>query len=188
MDEHELKYMIDGEGYGKCIEALRRICGTCGDEKLLINYYYDTPDRALHKDGITLRVRQCGAEVQGQIKRHDKGLSTDSRESYFEVGELPSVIRFEGRKAKLLGSLVTKRTVFEHDGMEIDIDHVFYLGKSDHELEIEFPEGEEQAAAAFAASLGVSFLTRRGGKYSRFLKALKQTEKSTMSCDGAESD
>ena len=174
MEEHELKYMLDENGYGECLDALRQICGAEGRERLLINYYFDTPDLALHNDGITLRVRQCGGKLQGQVKRHDKGISANSKESYFDVNELPAAILFEGKTAKLLGSLVTKRTVFEHDGMEIDIDQVHYLGRSDHELEIEFPAGEEAVAAALATSLGVKFLPRRGGKYSRFLKALKK--------------
>ena len=180
MNEHELKYMLDGAGYDACIKALCDKCKECGTERLIINYYYDTAARALHKEGITLRIRQIGDRLQGQIKRHDKGASADSNESYFEVSELPSAIRFEGRKAKLLGALVNKRTVFKADGMEFDLDAVSYLGNSDYELEIEFAEGKEAEAHAAAISLGVAFLPKRGGKFSRFLKALARIEDSVL--------
>ncbi len=174
MDEHELKFMIDRDGYEKCLYALSRLCTFSGRERLIVNYYYDTPDLSLHDSGITLRVRQCGSELQGQVKRHDKGASTDSSESYFEVVGLPRFIRFEKKKVELLGSLTTVRTSFEIDGMKAEVDRTFYLGKTDYELEIEFPEGEEERARSLAASLEVPFLAKRGGKCSRFLKALRQ--------------
>ena len=184
MNEHELKFRLDRAGYDACMKALSGRSGECGTECLMINYYYDTPGRLLHKEGVTLRIRQIGEKLQGQVKRHDKGKSADSREEYFEVGELPSAIRFEGRKAKMLGALVNKRTVFKADGLEFDLDAVSYLGNSDYELEIEFQAGKEAEALKAAEALGVDFLPKRGGKFSRFLKALARIEEGSILIPG----
>ena len=185
MTEREIKFMIDGNGYLKAKAALE---GACLDgralfkgERVQVNYYYDTSDRALHREGITLRIRQSGGRLQGQIKTHDKGRTGNSEEYYFSVDTLPEKLVFRGRNVKLRGSLVTLRAEYQAEGREagtkftVDLDHDFYLGNEDYELEIEYPDGAEAEARAFAASLGVDFLNVKGGKYSRFLKALKRS-------------
>lgn len=185
MTEREIKYMTDREGYEKCIAALEASC-LKSFGRVQINYYYDTDGRSLHKKGITLRVRQCAGVLQGQIKRHDKGKTKNAEESYFAVEKLPKTIIFEGNSVKLLGSLVTERTEFiikengDRIGLKADIDANHYLGNTDYEIEIEFPDGSESRAEEFAASLGIAFLPPAGGKYSRFLKALKSSKKLTL--------
>ncbi len=175
MTEREIKYMIDGEDeFARCLGVLEDMCGS-GCVRLQTNYYYDTSRRELHKAGVTLRVRQNKGLLQGQIKRHDKGISAKSEESYFSVARLPSFIEFEGKKAKMLGSLTTQRHYFEWNGCEIDLDANHYLGNTDYELEIEYPAGGSGAATAIAAMLSesIKLTPSRGGKYSRFLNALK---------------
>ena len=186
MTEHELKYMIDGEqAFDRCRKALEEMCGACSI-RLQTNYYYDTPGWELHKAGVTLRVRQNRGRLQGQVKRHDRGLSANSEESYFSVAELPKYLIFEGKKAKLLGALTTQRYCFEWRGCEIDLDANHYLGSTDYELEIEYPDGGIAAATEISASLAASVLLipGRGGKYSRFLKALKKCSKLSLDAGG----
>ncbi len=181
MTELELKYMIDGEeAFERCLDALKKLCGP-GSVRLQTNYYYDTPKRELHKAGVTLRIRQNRGRMQGQVKRHDGGRSGKSEESYFLVSELPKYLLFEGKKAKLLGSLTTQRHCFDWHGCEIDLDANHYLGNTDYELEIEYPAGDVGMAAEIAAMLSDSVVltASRGGKYSRFLKALKRCAKLT---------
>ena len=176
MTERELKYMIDGgEAFALCLSKIEALCGA-GSVRLQTKYYYDTPKRELHKAGVTLRVRQNHGRMQGQIKRHDRGLTGNSEESYFSVSELPKNIMFEGKKAKMLGSLTTQRHCFEWRGCEIDVDANQYLGNTDYELEIEYPAGDRAAATEFATYLCslIPMTPSRGGKYSRFLSALRR--------------
>lgn len=190
MTERELKFMIDGEeAFGRCLSALRELCGN-GVVRLQTNYYYDTPKRDLHKAGITLRIRQNGERLQGQIKRHDNGLSSKSEESYFLVSELPKYLEFEGKKAKLLGSLTTQRHCFEWRGCEIDLDANHYLGNNDFELEIEYPEGGFDVASGIAKMLSasVNLASGRGGKYSRFLRALKRCAGQSLDVEAVNPD
>ena len=201
MTEHELKFMTDRGGYEAAINILLDMCkggkAVRVRDRIQVNYYYDTPDRDLHKSGVTLRIRQSGGVLQGQIKRHSKGLTNKSEESYFAVDQLPSVILFEGEKAKLLGSLVTRRTEFAVESGEngksgekliADIDANYYLGREDYELEIEYPEGSEGTARKLACSLGAAFMSGKSGKYSRFLKALKDSKKAVVDCGEIETD
>ncbi len=184
MIEYELKYMLDADAYDACLDKLTAAFGKPA-ERTQINYYYDTPDLALHKAGTTLRIRQNGERIQGQIKRHSKGGSNDSRESFFAIDAMPCHMEFRGTRVKLLGSLMTVRRVFTAGGMEIDLDLNYYLGNVDRELEIEFQNGCETKAKEFADSLGIRLGEVKGGKYSRFLKALKKARKAgVVLCEG----
>ena len=185
MIERELKFALDRDKY----ETVRRLlCERCGEGRRQVqcNYYYDTDKRELAARGITLRIRQKGSALQGQIKYHRFGGSHESREEYFQVEKLPAVLRFQGLEAGLLGSLMTVREKFAGRGWEADLDVSYYLGRSDCELEIEYSQEGADAAIKTAEDLGLDLKADRskGGKYTRFLKALDGLKKRSANVEG----
>jgi len=185
MIERELKFALDSEKYESVRKLLRERCGE-GRQQVQCNYYYDTRERELAAKGVTLRIRQKGDRLQGQIKRHNFGGSAVSREEYFPVDKLPAKLKFEGHTAKLLGSLTTLREKYSGEGWEADLDLSYYLGQCDRELEIEFSEDAGGAAVQLAETLGLDLVNdrARGGKYTRFLKALEGSKSRAVNAEG----
>lgn len=172
MLELEYKFLLSEEKFLSLINNLPEEIQK-GAEKpyIQVNYYFDTPDYAAHKEGVTVRIRQKNGRLQGQIKRHDKGKSIKSEEEYFTAEELPDHIDFEGKMLVYLGNLTCRRSSFVCDGYQLDFDESFYLGKQDYELEIEFEDGNEEKVRKLIQELGLEVGGKRTGKFSRFRKA-----------------
>ena len=134
------------------------------------NHYYDTPNLSLHKQGVTLRIREINGHLQGEIKRHNFGKSHDSREEQFTVDGLPPVLTVDGVEAVPLGSLETVRESLIVPGtFRLDFDTSTYWGRRDYELEIEFQEEAFSQVLELVSRLGLEHVGKMPGKYSRFL-------------------
>lgn len=170
--EHELKFLLSEDRF----EAVRKQADVLLPEASLcsvtqVNYYYDTPELALHKQGITLRIREINGCFRGEIKRHDFGKSHDSREESFEVVGLPEILTVDGIEASPLGALETVRESLILPEFRLDFDTSTYWGRRDYELEIEFQEGSYDAVLALVSRLDLGDVGKMPGKYSRFLSA-----------------
>ncbi len=143
MFEFEKKLMLTENQY-KCIrEALGK------NKELIIqkNHYFDTPDYAMSKKGVTYRIRFKNGVYEATIKNHmttKKDCSieeTISRKEYFDMDE------FLFMKLCYHGDLITERLILYKDSdFEIVLDRNTYLGITDYELEIEYAETYSEEA------------------------------------------
>lgn len=117
------------------------------------NYYFDTPDFALKKNGSALRIRKKGNQYELTLKQpHPDGLletnedlHADSVEEIIKGGRIEnkfirSLIAEMGINPDTLeyfGSLTTNRAELEYDKGLIVLDHNYYLNTEDYELEYE---------------------------------------------------
>lgn len=151
MLEYELKCLLNITQYHECLQILQ----SYEFKKAFIqtNYYYDTKNLDLHKNDITLRIRQIESLYRLQIKipQNDTDLINVSKEvereiyevplqlelkEYGLVGELPDV----KSNIFMLGALKTFRQSFITCGsqLKIDVDKNMFLGNIDYEVEIEY--------------------------------------------------
>jgi len=145
---------------------------------LQINYYYDDDDYSMNKQGVTVRVRQCGDSLKLQIKENkvDVGGCRVSNEAERLLSELPGQIdHSEHGTLMLKGNLVTNRHRFKiNENLTLDLDENFYLGQHDYELELEVEDGQTEAAECVLAELGVLVkeVKKVDGKATRFNRYL----------------
>jgi len=111
------------------------------------NYYYDTIDFNLNKNGMTLRVISIGNENILQLKTVRKVVSQNktSNEYHKSLKYIPNIINSNiipnnlQSSFQLIGCLKTDRTSFIiSDNIRIDLDKNSYLNKIDYEIEFEY--------------------------------------------------
>ncbi len=180
MQEMEFKRMLDCDTYGHMVEWMDKAYAPPGFVQ--INYLYDTHDYKLHKEDVTLRVRQVDGRLLCQCKfETGKDDSTARTELERELSALPRTIvpgdfydhsRVRKMpKVRLLGALVTERRVYEVEpGVSVMLDRSHYLGHTDWELEIEYDSDKEDRARHWCGRLcpqsGIMI-----GKRARFIEA-----------------
>lgn len=157
MTEYEKKILIS---YDEYITLLKIMCKNAA-EITQTNYYFDTDDYAMNKQGITYRVREKNGKYQATIKQHDKnhiGLSTEI--DFSEKTELDLDI-FSSFGVSLKGTLVTNRIVLHKDSYcQMVLDSNSYLGEKDYEIEIEYINGHEDRANSLLMNIAdVLFIT-----------------------------
>ena len=135
--EYEEKRLLERADY----DAL---CGLLAcrpvTEAVQINHYYDTPDGSIRREQVTVRIRGRNGTLCGTVKRHGRdGCSTEAR---FPVDRLPDRLEVEGLSLSRQGSLTTcRRTYPLPGGFALMLDENLYLGRTDYELELEYPAG-----------------------------------------------
>lgn len=183
MEEMEFKHMLSREEYGRIMEWMD--CAYAPPGFVQINYFYDTKDYDLHREDVTLRVRQVDGRLVCQFKFEsgnggDKGAQIRT-ELEKEISSLPEKIVpeewFDHRRvadlpaARLLGCLVTERRVYEVEpGVAVTLDRSHYLGHTDWELEIEYDEDRADRARYWRGRLCPG-PGRVEGKRARFIEA-----------------
>lgn len=183
MEEMEYKHMLTREEYRRIDEWMD---GECAPPIFVqINYYYDTDDYGLHREDVTLRVRQMEGRLLCQCKfesgRGDDDGANIRTELEKEIADLPRKIDpdtfFDHQriddlpKACLLGCLVTERRVYEVEpGVDVTLDRSHYLGHTDWELEIEYEETKADRARYWYGHLCPG-PGRVEGKRARFIDA-----------------
>ena len=173
--EHEIKYMLTGEEYAYLLKLFE---GLPQKREMHTNHYYDTPGEKLREKNITLRIREKNGKTKGTVKRHfEDGRST---EESFKTKGIPESMLFEGDRVCLAGELKTDRTtVFLSDTVMLMLDRNEYLGTTDFELELEYPE--DFADKAEGALCLIKWLLGRSGerhaqsKSERFFTKLKNS-------------
>ena len=182
MEEMEFKHMLTREEYCRIGEWMD---GESAPPIFVqINYYYDTDEYDLHREDITLRVRQTEGRLLCQCK-YESGNSADGAnirtELEQEIRSLPRKIDpgdvFDHRrvrdlpKTRLLGCLVTERRVYAVEpGGDVTLDRSHYLGHTDWELEIEYEESQAEQARRWYGQLCPG-PGRVEGKRVRFIEA-----------------
>lgn len=136
------------------------------EERLQVNYYYDTEDGLLRRREITLRARLTETYLELQYKRRlpQEGGFRRHEEWSRPLGQtLPGKLRLcaeaDGRGEKVLcvlqGALVTRRRRFRFsEGLQLDLDTNLYLGVCDWEAELEFCPGTEPGSPLSARLAG----------------------------------
>jgi len=168
--EYERKQVLSKENFDECLLRLSSIY-SC-EEIIQINYYYDDEHLSLYKNGETLRIRQVGTKLTLETKKHKQyiGNIRVSDESSESITELPMNISMPYIEAVYIGNMLTIRKNYLLEGCTISLDHCFYLGFVDYEIEVETVNTNE----GFSILDGiVSFTSNTRGKYTRFVDKLK---------------
>ena len=138
MLEHEKKIMLTEDEY---ISIVMLMC-KYAPMQTQTNYYFDTEDLSMNKNGITCRIRAKDGKFKSTVKRHYAGDKDYSTEIDGEVKDYFDLDTFKDMGLILQGSLATERIVLYKDKFcEAVIDRNTYLGFTDYELEIEYAEG-----------------------------------------------
>lgn len=135
--ENEWKFLVSKEQFGEIRLFFEENFQIQKNSFEQTNYYYDTKDFCLSKEGITARIREKNKKLNGTYKKHlENGMS---KEETFIIDSIPEFIMYGENRLIKLGSLTTKRDVFFVENIcEICFDKNSYLGKTDYEIEIEF--------------------------------------------------
>lgn len=173
MLEHEYKYLVSKAAFAQQMEMIRSLYGAPEGTALQRNHYYDTMDLALHRQGVTLRIREKGREKTLQrklIKSQEAGLRT-AEETEWSVTDIPEVLDsaafgLQYGKLRRLGALETLRTSFRiNSATRVEFDRSRYFDVVDYEVEIEIAQAVPQQLFSIFQSCASS----QEGKYSRFL-------------------
>jgi uncharacterized protein YjbK len=176
MNEYEYKFFIDLKEFKEYKKLIENEYSTVNKiEKMQINYYYDTNNHDLNKKNITLRVRQTEQNLLLQLKIHKfkKDGYVFSNEQEYKLNELKNILYLQDDKTPYLlqGSLITLRTSYMiSDGLKIEFDKNYFLGKVDYEIEIEF-EKDLTLVNNFISKLKLNSLSNEG-KATRFFTQL----------------
>ena len=143
MLEYEKKIMLTAEEYLTIVKLMRQ----CVLTQTQINYYFDTDDFAMNKNGITCRIRAKDGKYSTTIKYHDTDHPDCSvEEDLFEKTEYnPNIFNALGLRYQ--GELVTERIVLHRDSdCEMVIDRNTYFDYTDFEIEVEYCKDSEHRA------------------------------------------
>lgn len=183
MIEKEYKYLISKGKYANLLRFAKEKFSLLANN-MQVNYYYDDDYFTLHRNGVTLRVRQVG----DALELHEKsrlGLKNHlhiSDESKKIVRSLPYII--DGRYC-LKGSLTTNRHSFILDeNHRLDLDENVYLGTTDFEAEIETALEDDDTGLAFIRLLGLTSFHHADGKSSRFFNKLTSHGGTALEMEG----
>ena len=154
--------------------------------KLQINYYFDTPDFQLNSLGNTLRIRQKNNQLSLQYKYEKQYTGAEKTCKEFEMviqtfpfyissKELPGNILDSNLLYNYVGNLTTERFDYSYAETIISLDKSYYLGRCEHEIEIEFQDYVK--AEEMLKLLSIEKIeTHEMGKYSRFVRELQRLE------------
>ncbi len=176
MIENEIKAIITKKQLMSYKEILDKLIGS--QKKLQVNYYFDTEDLKLFKNGSTLRIRQINdnLKIQYKLDKEYVGLKRICKEYESSIQAFPKVLSldiFEDLRAcqtnyKYIGNLITERLDYFYDETIISLDTSYYLGKTDFEIEIEFEDDKKAENVLKILSIETLEL-QKNGKYKRFI-------------------
>ncbi|MFR1517317.1 MAG: CYTH domain-containing protein [Clostridia bacterium] len=156
MIEREKKILLTQKEYAALLKHFfENACRT-----YQTNHYYDTEDYALHRSGVTCRIREKDGKFQATKKSHLPD-SDSSEELSAAVSSVTDSFPFGDVRAAYKGFLVTERAELHSDGVDFYLDKNNYLGMVDFELEIEYLPGRENEANKLLQDVA-SFLMRIG--------------------------
>lgn len=179
MLEKEYKCIIDEETYN-------RIKGKYKWNHVFeqTNHYYFDVSGELTGKNVTVRVREKDGTKKLQIKKHRKNADALQicEESEFDIDSVPEVIengeKFVGEKTGRLvniGALTTLRnSCMWNETTEICLDKSDYAGCTDYEIEVEYTGEAPTVLVEELKRYGALFAGKPLGKYSRFLRKLKE--------------
>lgn len=134
MMEYEKKLLLTEEEYVTLMKYFQK-----GSSTKQINYYFDTDDLSMNKQGITCRIRYKNGTYKATVKKHKTNIQDCSEETV--IGSASELVEdiFTSIGLKLQGNLVTNRTVIlKQNAYMVMLDKNDYLDHTDYELEIEY--------------------------------------------------
>ncbi len=142
MMEYEKKILLTEEEYIALLNHFQNVSSV-----KQINYYFDTDDLSMNKQGITCRIRYKNGTYKATVKKHKTDIQDCSEETIISTtSELVEDV-FTSIGLKLQGNLVTNRTIFlKQNAYMVVLDKNDYLGHTDYELEIEYISSCEKYA------------------------------------------
>ena len=150
---------------------------------LQTNTYFDTEDRSLYQQHISLRIRQIDNEYILTVK-HPNGEHVQEFNAEMNDNKLSSLVRhpyvekyvnpYISREIGDLGTLSTSRISVPYRQGVLCLDRNVYLDQIDYELEYELSEGSEDDYEGFHLFLSQHGINERKakGKFFRFIQAL----------------
>ena len=143
MLEYEKKLMITRNEFDTLLNVFcKNDAGT-----IQTNYYFDTEDFSMNKNGITCRIRAKKGEYTACIKHHNFNNKECSIEENIaeELKFKPEI--FESLGLMYQGLLISERHILYQDNIcKMTIDFNVFLGIKDYELEVEYLENNEEQA------------------------------------------
>ena len=123
-----------------------------------------------------MRVRQRLDKLTLERKfhrRYSQGGERICEESSEPIQRLPAKISIENREYCYIGNLVTTRRDYTIGKNIVSLDVSYYLGRVDYELEI---ESKEEVVLPEFLRKTIDGRARPDGKYTRFVRALREIE------------
>lgn len=188
--EIEAKVLLLKDEYNKIIDTLnlkryRKFSQT--------NYYIDTKDGYLKKNGIALRIREKDDEFEltlktplseGLLEKNEditwKEMDDMRDRGVFPEGGVKKFLQILGVKIEelhVLTTLTTERISIEFNGYRLDLDKNIYGGITDYELEVESTSMEhaKDCIKDILTQCGINdFSFNKVSKQARALNALKK--------------
>jgi uncharacterized protein YjbK len=142
MLEYEKKVMLTKDEYAVLADRCKGMC-----VEMQTNYYFDTDDLNMNRQGITCRIRAKNGTYRMTVKNHCRENPNCSIEEHLcESAKFDPRI-FEALGLRLQGELITSRIIMYRDTFcEMVLDRNTYMGCTDYELEVEYSEGCETRA------------------------------------------
>lgn len=180
--EIEAKVLIEEEGFKKVKELYEDYANTA---YIQTNYYIDTPNFDLRKNGVGLRIRQFENKYVVTLKTPlSEGLlektETITKEQYksmrdknifpdIKIRSFIIMLGFNVEELKILTSLRTERIDVAYDTGLFSMDRNEYSGKVDYELEKESNnlKGAEEFLIDICTKAGIPFTINRVTKQAR---------------------
>lgn len=147
--EIEAKVLISAEDYKKLVRLF-----PYSPRYIQTNYYIDTPDRVMAKEGFALRIRQKEGTYELTLKtplstgllEKNCTISKDIFEEFAKHGVFPKggtenflkMLDIPVEQLRILTSLTTERMDVEYQGGLLSIDRNSYSGITDYEVELEY--------------------------------------------------
>lgn len=172
--EHEYKRLLTPEEYTTLLTKLDSIA-VCSPY-VQVNYYYDDEIFSLNEKGETVRVRQRLDKLTLERKfhrRYSQGGERICEESSESIQRLPAKISVGNQEYRYIGNLVTTRRDYTIGKNIVSLDVSYYLGRVDFELEI---ESKEEVVLPEFLRKTIDGRARPDGKYTRFVRALREME------------
>ena len=188
--EIEAKALLDQEGYKKLRRIYQLYPSYCQT-----NYYIDTEDGLLRKEGFGLRIREKGGNYemtlkaplsQGFLEKNctwDAGMFHDFEEGGpFPDGDIKRFLTMcdiPVDALRIRTSLRTTRVDIPYQGGKLSIDENHYSGIVDYEIELEYSNEKdaEQLLHELLETTGVTYTPGTKTKVTRALNAYEASKK-----------
>ena len=183
--EIEAKALVKQDEYRKLANLFR------GSPRYVqTNYYIDTEDRLLAKEGVALRIREKQGQYELTLKTPlsegllEKNVSISFQQfaDLRDLGEFPKTdierfliqLGFDTKKLSILTYLSTERIDVEYEGGLLSIDRNTYSGNTDYEVEFEYNSlaGAQKIMKEFLENNGVECHFSTASKVQRAMKAI----------------
>lgn len=189
--EIEAKVLINKEEYDKIVDKMRKSAIAEYDQT---NFYIETPDFALKKVGVGLRIRKMNEKYtmtlkapmsEGLLEKNNSVTEDEYKlfrnENKFpenDIYEFVKMLGFNPDDMSIVAELTTHRieTKYGKEEYEFSIDKNEYNGITDYELEMNYNSLQKARAQLerICNQLGIDYEDNPKSKQTRALESLKK--------------